>query len=159
MLNIENFGIANGILINDPVVLINKDKSKKILLTVRCTDMTRDKNGNRTFQNIPLQGFIPKSYDGIGPYKYLHAGDEVHAEYTIKANPYQGEHSIICQIDSIKFGKDMKATLPKTAEKNNKPSAPAPKAAPVNETPTTEDTSTDAAETIADDELDILFDM
>lgn len=116
MMNIDNFGIANGILQSDPVILNNQDGSKKVLMTVICSDMTRDQNGNRTFQNIPIQGFIPKSYKGIGPYAYLHQGDEVHVEYTIKANPYLGENSIILQIDSIKFGKDIKAKITKSQE-------------------------------------------
>lgn len=111
MLNLDNFGIVNGTLQADPVILKNKDGSKKILMTVLCSDMTRDRNGNRTFQSIPVQGFIPKTYNGIGPYEFLKMGDEVHVEYSIKANPYQGENAIIMQIDSIKFGKDIKAHI------------------------------------------------
>lgn len=126
MLNVENFGIANGILLADPVILNNKDGSRKVLMTVICSDMTRDENGNRTCQHIPVQGFIPKSYKGIGPYEYLHRGEEVHVEYTIKANPYQGENGIILQIDSIKFGKDIKAKLENKPEPKQPKPAPAP---------------------------------
>lgn len=132
MMNIDNFGIANGILQADPVILNNKDGSRKVLMTIICSDMTRDTNGNRTFQHIPVQGFIPKTYKGIGPYEYLHQGEEVHAEYTIKANPYQGENGIILQIDSIKFGKDIKAKVNPKAEFAKSVAETAPEPTPVN---------------------------
>lgn len=109
MINLDNFGIANGILQNDPVILDNKDGSKKVLLTVLASDMTRNEQGNRTFQKIPLQGFIPKTYKGVGPYGYLRKGEEVHVEYCIKANEFNHTTHLVLQIDSIKFGKDIKA--------------------------------------------------
>lgn len=109
MINLDNFGIANGILQNDPVILDNKDGSKKVLLTVLASDMTRNDQGNRTFQKIPLQGFIPKTYKGVGPYGYLRKGEEVHVEYCIKANEFNHTTHLVLQIDSIKFGKDIKA--------------------------------------------------
>lgn len=118
MVNTDNFGIANGILKNDPVIFDNKDGSKKILLTVLASDMTRDANGNRTFQRIPLQGFIPKTYNGIGPYKYLKKGEEVHVEYCVKVTDYNPNEPLILQIDSIKFGKNLKSEEPKYTPKD-----------------------------------------
>ena len=114
--NLDNFGIINGTLQSDPTILTNQDGSKKVLMIVNTSDMTRDKNGNRTFQQIPVQAFIPKTYNGIGPYKYLHQNDEVHIEYILKSNLFQNEINLIAQIDTIKFGKDVKVP---TTTKNN----------------------------------------
>ena len=105
MINLDNFGGCIGTLQNNPVILPNRDGSKKILMTVLCSDITKS-NGHKTYQRIPVQGFIPKTYKGNGPYGYLHAGDEVHIEYSLKTTDHNGKTEVICQIDSIKFGKE-----------------------------------------------------
>lgn len=114
--NLDNFGIINGTLQADPTILTNQDGSKKVLMIVNVSDMTRDTNGNRTFQQIPVQAFIPKTYNGIGPYKYLHQNDEVHIEYILKSNLFQNEINLIVQIDTIKFGKDVRTPSPNTTK-------------------------------------------
>lgn len=108
MINTDNLGIANGVLLDSPVITQNRDGSKKIIMDIMSSDMTRDEDGNRTFTKIRLQGFLPASYDGNGPYEYLHRGEEVHVEYTIKTNTFAGKTNLILQIDEIKFGNDMK---------------------------------------------------
>ena len=59
--------------------------------------------------------------------------DSVHIEYTMKANHHNNQTELICQIDTIKFGKE----LPDTLEKE--PPMPATAATP-KEVPTVEET-------------------
>lgn len=118
MKNINNNGILNGTLKTDPVFVNNKDGSKKALITLVTTDQVITENGQilMVTKNLPMQGFIPRSYKGLGPYGFLKAGERVETEYAIKSNKYNNQLNIILQIDSIKFGKNLSTA--KKAEKD-----------------------------------------
>ena len=117
MKNVNNNGILNGTLKTDPVFVNNKDGSKKALITIVTTEQVVTENGQvlTVTRNLPMQGFIPRSYRGLGPYGFLKAGERVETEYAIKSNRYNNQLNIILQIDSIKFGKNLS-----TAKKSNK---------------------------------------
>lgn len=152
MINIDNFGGCIGTLQNDPIILDNRDGSRKVLMTILCPDLSTGKNKPRTYQRIPVQGFIPKTYKGKSPYAYLHAGDSVHIEYTMKANHHNNQTELICQIDTIKFGKE----LPDTLEKE--PPMPAAAATP-KEVPTVEETPDTPADPKYQVDLDLNDDL
>lgn len=109
MKNINNNGTLNGILKADPVFVNNKDGSKKALITLTCNEQVMDINGNiiNITRNIPMQGFIPKTYKGLGPYGFIKSGEYIETEYCIKSNKYNNRLNVIIQIDNIKFGKNL----------------------------------------------------
>lgn len=119
MKNINNNGILNGTLKTDPVFVNNKDGSKKALITIVTTEQVVTENGQvlTVTRNLPMQGFIPRSYRGLGPYGFLKTGERIETEYAIKSNMYNNQLNIILQIDSIKFGKNLSTT--KKAEKDS----------------------------------------
>lgn len=109
MKNINNNGTLNGILKADPVFVNNKDGSKKALITLICNEQVVTPDGQiiNVTRNIPMQGFIPKTYKGLGPYGFIKSGEYIETEYCIKSNPYNDQLNIIIQIDNIKFGKNL----------------------------------------------------
>lgn len=132
MKNINNNGTLNGILKADPVFVNNKDGSKKALITLTCNEQVIDTNGNTitVTRNIPMQGFIPKTYKGLGPYGFIKSGEYIETEYCIKSNMYNNQINIIIQIDNIKFGKNLSH---KTTENKEAKTTPSIKEAPKKE--------------------------
>lgn len=100
MKNPNNYGTLQGSLQTAPHIRENQDGSKKVFLNVKVTSHGRT-------HIIPLQGFIPKSFKGNGPYGYLKAQETVFIEYTMKSHWYQDKLQVILQIDNIFFGKDL----------------------------------------------------
>lgn len=100
MKNPNNYGTLQGSLQTTPHIRENQDGSKKVFLNVKVTSHGRT-------HIIPLQGFIPKSFKGNGPYGYLKAQETVFIEYTMKSHWYQDKLQVILQIDNIFFGKDL----------------------------------------------------
>lgn len=108
MLNTNNYGTAMGLLKDVPNIIPNKDRSKKVFLTLLVTNT--DETTKQT-QEIPFQGFIPNTFKGDGPYGYLKKNEPVRVLYNIKANPYDDGNAIILQIDSIQFGKNLEKPI------------------------------------------------
>lgn len=133
MKNQNNYGTLQGSLQTAPHIRENQDGSKKVFLNVKVTSHGRT-------HIIPLQGFIPKSFKGNGPYGYLKAQETVFIEYTIKSHWYQDKLQVILQIDNIFFGKDLaKVKQPEpfaetaSTEQKMNPEAPATSASIANE--------------------------
>lgn len=116
MRNPNNYGTLKGILQTEPHIIPNKDGSKKVFLNLQ----VKYKNSTQT---IPLQGFIPNTFKGNGPYGYLKAKETVFVEYCIKMNEYHGQNNLILQIDSIKFGKDLPNEDNKSENTENTPAS------------------------------------
>lgn len=87
-MNIRNYGVVEGRLTKDPVVFNNTDGSKKVMLTIAAQDNFKNKDGVRGTQFVPVEGFITNKQAGLGVYEYLHKGDLVGIEYTVRSNAY-----------------------------------------------------------------------
>lgn len=89
MANIRNIGIAEGRLTKDPVVFNNSDGSKKVMVTVAVQDNYKNSTtGERGTQFINLEAFISNKSKGLGAFDYMHKGDLVGFEYTVRSNNY-----------------------------------------------------------------------
>lgn len=89
MANIKNMGIAIGRLTKDPVVFPNKDGSKKVMITLAVQDNYKAADGTRGTQFIALEAFVSNKNTGKSVYDYMHKGDKVGVEYTVRTNNYK----------------------------------------------------------------------
>lgn len=95
MANIRNIGIAEGRLTKDPVVFNNSDGSKKVMVTVAVQDNYKNSTtGERGTQFINLEAFISNKSKGLGAFDYMHKGDLVGFEYTIRSNNYTDKDGV-----------------------------------------------------------------
>lgn len=112
MANIRNFGIAEGRLTKDPAVFTNSDGSKKVMVTVAVQDNYKSKTtGERNTQFINLEAFISNKSKGLGAFDYMHKGDLVGFEYTIRSNNYTSKNGV-AHYDQVLFiqSTDLKET-------------------------------------------------
>ena len=106
MLNIDNFGMVDGRLTEDPVVFTNSDGSRKVRIKVAVQDNYMTKDNKRGTQFIPLEAFVPAD-KGLGLYENMGEGDKVKAEFSLRNNNYTDKdgvahYELIAVIDSIK---------------------------------------------------------
>lgn len=86
--NIRNTGTAIGRLTRDPAVFANKDGSHKVMLTLACQDNFKsgaDKKRGTNF--VSVEAFVPAG-KGTGVYAYMHQGDLVGVEYSVRSSSY-----------------------------------------------------------------------
>lgn len=88
IVNTANFGVVTGRLTKDPVTFDNKDKSKKVMVTVAVQDSFKNHDGERKTQFINLEGFISNKTEGEGVYGYMHKGDLVQISFGVRTNNY-----------------------------------------------------------------------
>lgn len=105
MINMQNFGQVTGRLARDPNIIINRDGSRRVFLTIVAEDGYTDRNGNRGSQFVPCEAYIPASR-GDGVYSLLESGAAVSVAYSVRNNNYRmasGEmhYGIILQIERI----------------------------------------------------------
>lgn len=121
MANIRNFGIAEGRLTKDPAVFTNSDDSKKVMVTVAVQDNYKSKTtGERNTQFINLEAFISNKSKGLGAFDYMHKGDLVGFEYTIRSNNYTSKNGV-AHYDQVLFiqSTDLKETKKAQAARAN----------------------------------------
>ena len=110
MLNIDNFGLAEGRATSDPVVFDNKDGSKKVRITLAIPNNYKNRDGSRSSEFIPFESFIPagRANEGVGIFQNIGKGDLLKVEYSLKNNDYTDAagnkvYGIVCMIDSLKM--------------------------------------------------------
>ncbi len=87
-MNTRNFGIAEGRLTRDPILLKNADGSLKVKLTVAVQDNYVGKDGKRGAQFIDLEAFVRAEKVESNVFALMHEGDLVCLHYTVKTNNY-----------------------------------------------------------------------
>ena len=87
-MNTRNFGIVEGRLTRNPVILPNKDGSLKVKLTVAAQDNYTGKDGKRGTQFIGLDAFVRADKAETSVFNAMHEGDLVCLHYTVKTNNY-----------------------------------------------------------------------
>ena len=90
MSNVRNEGTVIGRLTRDITVFTNSDGSHKVLFTVAAQDNFKSGvDKTRKTQFVPLEAFVSKYSNGLGVYGYMHKGDLVAVNYTVKSSSYQ----------------------------------------------------------------------
>lgn len=123
MLNMRNYGVAEGRLTREPAVFQNSDGSKKIKLTIAAQDNYKSTNEDgkkeKGSQFIQLEAFVPAGRDKT-VYDLMHKGDMVGAQYSIRSNTYEKDgkpvYSQVLFIESVDL-KETKATTAARAAK------------------------------------------
>ena len=87
-MNIRNHGVVVGRLTKDPVVFTNGDGSRKIMVTVAAQDNYKNANNERGTQFIALEAFVSNKSNSLGAFDYMHKGDLVGFEYSVRSNNY-----------------------------------------------------------------------
>lgn len=121
-MNTRNFGIAEGRLTRNPLVLMNKDGSAKVKLTIAAQDNYQSKDGKRGSQFINLDAFVRAEKVGASVYDAMHEGDLICAHYTVKTNNYKDAdgkdvYDQILQIQEIDLRESKSVTDARAAKK------------------------------------------
>lgn len=146
-MNIRNYGIAIGRLTRDPKVFTNKDGSKKVMVTLACTDNFRSgPDKTKATQFIPLEGFVSKTANGLGVYAHMAKGDLVGMEYAVRTNAFKNaqgedEYRTVLAVQSVELMESKSVT----AARHSGAAGEAPAAAP------------EQAEGVADGDMDAPF--
>lgn len=111
MLNMSNFGIGEGRITKKPVMMNNKDCSKKVFVTLAVQDnFTSGSDKERKTQFINLEGFVPKDRKA-SVYEKLEVGDKVAIQYRVETPSYEKDGQTIYKtalvIENIQFKESM----------------------------------------------------
>ena len=88
-MNMNNYGFAEGRLTRDPVILTNRDGSRKVKFTVAAHDNFKGSDGKVSSQFINFDAFVPADKENNGVYEHMHKGDLIKVLYTVKTNNYK----------------------------------------------------------------------
>lgn len=107
MLNMSNYGIVEGRLTKAPVVMDNKDGSKKVFVTVAVQDnFASGAEKERKTQFVNLEGFVPKDRK-TSVYDKLEVGDKIAVQYRIETPSYEKDgqrvYRTVLTIESVQF--------------------------------------------------------
>lgn len=111
MLNMSNYGIGEGRITKKPVMMDNKDGSKKVFVTLAVQDnFTSGSDKERKTQFINLEGFVPKDRKA-SVYEKLEVGDKVAIQYRVETPSYEKDGQTIYKtalvIENIQFKESM----------------------------------------------------
>ena len=111
MLNLMNFGIGEGRITKKPVMMENKDGSKKAFVTLAVQDnFASGTDKERKTQFINLEGFVPKDRKS-SVYEKLEVGDKVAIQYRVETPSYEKDGEKIYKtalvIENIQFKESM----------------------------------------------------
>ena len=111
MLNMSNFGIVEGRVTKAPVVMDNKDGSKKVFVTVAAQDnFASGTDKERKTQFVNLEGFVPKDRKS-SVYDKLEVGDKIAVQYRIETPAYEKDGQKVYKtalvIENIQFKESM----------------------------------------------------
>ena len=85
MLNQRNFGIYEGRLVNDPVYFTAASGGETVLLKVGCRRNFKSKDADDYESDFAeFRAFIPRNMGNHGVYGYLHKGDLVSLQYSLR---------------------------------------------------------------------------
>lgn len=122
-MNTRNFGIAEGRLTRNPAILMNKDGSAKVKLTIAAQDNFQNKDsGKRGSQFINLDAFVRAEKVDTCVYNAMHEGDLICAHYTVKTNNYKDAdgkdvYDQILQIQEVDLRESKSVTDARAAKK------------------------------------------
>ena len=111
MLNMSNFGMCEGRITKKPVMMANKDGSKKVFVTLAVQDnFASGSDKEIKTQFINLEGFVPKDRKA-SVYEKLEVGDKVAIQYRVETPSYEKDGQTIYKtalvIENIQFKESM----------------------------------------------------
>ena len=111
MMNLSNYGIGEGRVTKAPVIMKNKDGSKKVFVTLAVQDnFASGKDKERKTQFLNLEGFVPKDRQS-SVYEKLEVGDKVAIQYRVETPSYEkdGEkvYRTVLVIENVQFKESM----------------------------------------------------
>ena len=111
MLNLMNFGIGEGRITKKPVMMENKDGSKKAFVTLAVQDnFASGTDKERKTQFLNLEGFVSKDRKS-SVYEKLEVGDKVAIQYRVETPSYEKDGEKIYKtalvIENIQFKESM----------------------------------------------------
>lgn len=111
MLNMSNFGMCEGRITKKPVMMDNKDGSKKVFVTLAVQDnFASGTDKERKTQFINLEGFVPKDRKS-SVYEKLEVGDKVAIQYRVETPSYEKDGEKIYKtalvIENVQFKESM----------------------------------------------------
>lgn len=135
-MNQRNFGIVEGRLTREPKVFTNSDGSKKVVLTLAARRNYKNNDGKIDSDFVALEAFVSPNTKGNGVYDYMHKGDLVGAEYTVRTGSYtdkngEEQYTQVLFVQSV----DLKESKNTTQARQNasQQGTPAPETAPAPE--------------------------
>ena len=87
MKNLRNYGMIIGHLGREPKTFVNKDGSRKILMSVGVRQNYKNANGEHGTDWVDLEAFIPANTNN-GVFELLKKGTMVAIAYTVVSNVY-----------------------------------------------------------------------
>lgn len=121
MSNASNMGTLVGRLARDPHVFDNSDGSKKVVFTVYAERNYTTAGGERPADAIPVEAFVSKTVNGLGPYAHIHQGDLVALQTTLQANAYEKNGQKVYEtkvvVEDIKFLESRATTQGRLAQR------------------------------------------
>ena len=111
MLNMSNFGMCEGRITKKPVMMANKDGSKKAFVTLAVQDnFASGADKERKTQFLNLEGFVPKDRKA-NVYEKLEVGDKVAIQYRVETPSYEKDGEKVYKtalvIENIQFKESM----------------------------------------------------
>lgn len=144
-MNIRNHGIAIGNLAKDPITFNNSDGSAGVAITLAVQDSYVGRDGKKNTQFLSFEGFIRKENIEKNVYQYMHSGDRIGIEYSLRSRQYEkngqkvyAQVAFIETVDLMDSKSVTDARAKKKAAQNaaNAPAeAPAPAPAPAEPAP------------------------
>ena len=139
---VQNSFVGIGRVTRDPVILENKDGSRKVKFTLAIQDSFKSDAGRtgekkRATQFIPMEAFIRKEdveAGKLGVWPHVHEGDRIACGGHMKSEQYEKNGEMIYTtklvVDSVSLEENRSATEARAAKKQaNTEAAPAPAAA------------------------------
>lgn len=121
--NLSNFAVLKGRLTKDIVSFLNKDGSRKVLVTIAVDNNWVNKaDGKRGTQFINLEAFLPANVQGLGAYEHMHSGDLVSFGAHVESDQYKGKdgQTVYAQkivIDQVQFEEPRSVTQARLAQR------------------------------------------
>lgn len=125
MTNLNNFGKVCGRLTKDPVILNNKDGSRKALFTIAVQDNFKSKDGTRHTQFVQLETFIAANRTNNGALDYMHKGDLVAVGFSVRSNVYTDNASGKTVYNQVLLADNFALMEPKNVTDARQKNAPA----------------------------------
>ena len=133
-MNIRNHGIAIGNLAKNPILFNNKDESAGVAITLAVQDSYTSRDGKKMTQFLSFEGFIRKENMAKNVYQYMHEGDRVGIEYSLRSRQYEknGEkvYTQVAFIETVDLMDSKSVTEARAKKKAEQNAANAPAEAP-----------------------------
>lgn len=123
MLNLRNYGIYEGRLAQDPVFFATAGGGENVILKVGCRrNFTSAGAAEPESDFAAFRGYIPKTTANHGVYGFLHTGDLVSIQYSLRTGSSEkdGERTYYqsCQVENLEIREGRQVREERYASRN-----------------------------------------